>query len=268
MEEGGLWGSLILPGSPAWSREVGLTPPRDHLPHPRPIPRETPPGAPAGPPLSSSLPSPTLTWHLREERRCSKRPPRSWGPDFHSRARRPAPQDPRTQPAASAASTQHPGGCGKPETVPPRGPRHVTSPPRPHSNRDLNTFPALGAVMVKSTRSSYFEAPKRQDPLSRLSTKSFLSVPHGITELEGPESRTAAPHPPHADPGPGRKPRGRCEGKEGAPGPGGGTCGGRSQWRPLPHSQNLGGRESKESKHSGTQSATQGFQEPPTKVSS
>lgn len=75
MEEGGLWGSLIFPGSPAWSREVGPTPPRVHLPHPRPNPRETPPGAPAGPPLSRFLPSPTLTWHLREERRCSKTPP-------------------------------------------------------------------------------------------------------------------------------------------------------------------------------------------------
>lgn len=57
-----------------------------------------------------------------------------------------------------------------------------------------------------------------------LRTWSCLNVPQGMEEAR--KSRTLGHRPPSA-PGPGRKPRGRrCEGKEGAQGPGGGdTCG-------------------------------------------
>lgn len=153
------------------------------------------------------------------------------------------PVTPMAAPEAHTTSTEHPGGHREPEEELQREhPALLPPPPQPHSNRDLNVFPELGASQSNPPPFGPFaltEIPTEKEQLFLGSqTPGLASVcPQGWKELGRGEPWGAAPPPqPQAAPGPGRKPRGR----KGPRARRRRHMWGRRWRKPLPHRQNLG----------------------------
>lgn len=142
--------------------------------------------------------------------------------------------------------------------LPREDPGSLPPPARPHSNKDLNIFPEPQGGCHSQIDLPLDSGPL-QDPCRERAAISRLRNPRTCSPASGPGPASVsplgwmelgkpepwAPQPP-TQPTPsqaqaGSQGEGDVRGRKGPRGLGGGdTCGGRSQWRPLPHSQNLG----------------------------